>query len=86
MGEARDGDIMKPDRTGLPKINCAVTVTKGVPTIIIAVNDVADVDTAVALTKKLAFPIASALTEFYRVEPPKPDEFDMSPQVAGSIH
>lgn len=77
---------MRPDRTGLPKINCSVTRNGGMVTIYIVVDEIADADTAVALTKKMAMPIATAMTEFYRVEPPSKDEFNMSPDVAGSIH
>lgn len=77
---------MALDRTGLPRINCAVTDNGGMVTIHIVIDEVANADTAVALTKKLALPLATALTQFYRVEPPKKDEFFMSPDVAGSIH
>lgn len=74
------------DRTGLPRINCSVSNAGGNIIIHIEVDNIADADTAIALTKKLAFPLATTITEFYKVEPPTKEEFYMSPDVAGSVH
>lgn len=73
------------DRADVPTVHCDVYEQDGRISIHIIIEGMKTLDETGALVHKLAMPVASTITEFYKQEAPKPAEFFFGPGTS-SIH